>query len=154
MYEFIAIIDRDEFIHVQDTALKAVDLPAMLHSILDGTDFASVGLEAARCGRVSILTHAPCTVCSAAMPRSCKECCVHAVLWWLAYRSQASSKPVCVVHVGPYVCKGAITDFRGSSQLQFLSQELLALKVVRLFGSHAGTACTAGRGALIGWASR
>lgn len=49
MYDFVAVIDRDEFIHVRDEALADVDLPAILRHILDGTPFASVGMFTARC---------------------------------------------------------------------------------------------------------
>ncbi len=58
MYDFIAVIDRDEFIYVKDTPLKEVDLPTKLRSIMDGTPFASVGLFGARCARAPSLTRA------------------------------------------------------------------------------------------------
>ena len=48
MYDYIAVIDRDEFIYVKDEALKDVDLPALLNSIIGGTPFASVGMFTAR----------------------------------------------------------------------------------------------------------
>ena len=62
MYDFIAVIDRDEFIYVADIAPKDVDLPAMLHTLIDGTPFASVGMFAARYGRASSLTPCICHI--------------------------------------------------------------------------------------------
>ena len=59
MYDYIAVIDRDEFIYVKDKPLKHVDLPAILHSIIGGTPFASVGMFTARYVRVSSFNHAP-----------------------------------------------------------------------------------------------
>lgn len=43
-YNFLAYIDRDEFIHVQNRQRRDVDLAGMLHAHLDGTNFASASL--------------------------------------------------------------------------------------------------------------
>ena len=57
-YEFLAYIDRDEFIHVNGLERKDVDLAAILHEHLDSTNFASASLHSAlypvACGRTRL----------------------------------------------------------------------------------------------------
>ena len=69
VYDFIAVIDRDEFIYVKDQPLKRVDLPALLRSIIDDTPFASVGMFTARCGRLALPSLEPCACASLQLSR-------------------------------------------------------------------------------------
>ena len=155
MYDFIAVIDRDEFISVRGKALKDVDLTAMLHSIVDGTPFASVGLFAGRYGRLSShsIAHAFCVTCNACASPSCKEHCVHAGPSMLACQSQPSQHTCMRCSLGSLWFNVRSESFVAAFSGTPCCGKLPTLKVASSFGLRAGTACTAGRGTRKGWAS-